>query len=108
MIHNLCLQLAASLDWSLGRLEKILPPPLMLYLLQAYLQVSVQRNLSCRLYSFILKKLCEIVFDFCTNFTSFKLFTVYESYGSELLLILAFIVFNNIVPGTFFKNALVS
>jgi hypothetical protein len=44
VIHNLCLQLAASLDWSLGRLEKILPPPLMLYLLQAYLQVSIQRG----------------------------------------------------------------
>ncbi len=49
VIHNLCLQLAASLDWSLGRLEKILPPPLMLYLLQAYLQVSVQPVLGIRI-----------------------------------------------------------
>jgi hypothetical protein len=44
VIQNLCLQLTASMDWSLGRLEQILPPPLMLYLLQAYLQVCLTNS----------------------------------------------------------------
>jgi len=74
VIHNLCLQLAASLDWSLGRLEKILPPPLMLYLLQAYLQVSVQRDPSVPLFE---KNIVKLSLIFVPILPVFK--TVYES-----------------------------
>jgi len=38
VLCNLSLQLAASLDWRLGELEEILPPPLLLYILQMYIQ----------------------------------------------------------------------
>jgi len=40
VIRSLCLQLAASMDWRLGTLEKALPPPLMLYVLQTYIQMQ--------------------------------------------------------------------
>jgi len=38
VLRNLSLQLLASLDWSLGEMEATLPPPLLLYILQAYIQ----------------------------------------------------------------------
>jgi len=40
VMRGLCLQLAASMDWKLGTLEKLLPPPLLLYVLQCYIQMQ--------------------------------------------------------------------